>query len=258
MKKHIPNFLTLCNLACGCVSVVFAFEGKLEGSAWMIGIAGAFDFLDGFAARILKAHSAIGKQLDSLADMISFGLAPGIIMYQCMTRGITFSAFMGYPSEWVHTYRMISQFPVSLAYISFLITICSALRLAKFNIDDRQTDGFIGMPTPANALAIASFPMIMNYTLLDYSPEAVAIFSNPLLLSVIAVISALLLVSNIKLFSLKVKSFKWEDIRIQVIFLGIAAILLLLLEFVAVPVIVFFYIVLSIIDNIRKKKSQLT
>ncbi len=148
MQKHIPNFFTLLNLLCGCCALLFSFD-NLVISSYFVGIAVVFDFLDGFAARLFNAKSDIGKDLDSLADVVSFGVVPGMILFKLIE---TFFV--------TGEYRNDNLFYIP--FIAFLIPLFSALRLAKFNNDERQTDAFIGLPTPANAILIASFPLILN------------------------------------------------------------------------------------------------
>ncbi|HEX7411488.1 MAG TPA: CDP-alcohol phosphatidyltransferase family protein, partial [Bacteroidales bacterium] len=148
MKQHIPNFVTSLNLFSGCVGVAASFSGHTTAAVILMGAAALFDFADGLMARALHVKSAIGKELDSLADVVSFGLLPGAIMYQLM---LISTNLPGKEAGWMNPYP----------YLAFLITVFSALRLAKFNIDTRQSDSFIGLPTPANALFIASLPMIL-------------------------------------------------------------------------------------------------
>ncbi|OZA56958.1 MAG: CDP-diacylglycerol--serine O-phosphatidyltransferase, partial [Sphingobacteriales bacterium 39-40-5] len=142
MKKHIPNSVTCLNLFSGCLGIVFAFQGNLIWASYAIVIAAVFDFFDGMLARLLKAYSDIGKELDSLADMVSFGVLPSVIIYQLFA----LSPQIDFGADW-------------LSFSAFIIAVFSALRLAKFNIDTRQSENFIGLPTPANALLIASFPL---------------------------------------------------------------------------------------------------
>jgi CDP-diacylglycerol---serine O-phosphatidyltransferase len=222
MKKHIPNFLTCCHLFCGCVGITFSSGGKfnlISIAAFFVILAAVFDFLDGFAARLLKVTSPIGKELDSLADVVSFGVLPGMILNG-----------MAWHSYW--------------EFVPFLIPVFSALRLAKFNIDLRQTNSFIGVPTPANALLIASFPFIS----LRYS-VAGELFHNPLFVMPFTLLSCFLLVSNIRLMALKFKSFGWVENRFVYIFLGLSLILLLWLQALAVPLIFVLYIGISLIKN---------
>ena len=180
-----------------------------------------FDFLDGFAARILKVQGELGKQLDSLADMVTSGVVPGIVMCQMM------GSASGYPKVgWA-----VEPFP----FLGFLIALGSCYRLANFNIDTRQTDSFIGLPTPANALLIMSIPMIQFHSEFEW---LVDFLSNPYVLVGITVLSSYLLNAEIPLFSLKVKSFSWEKYKMQVVFMIISIILIAFLEFIAIPIII--------------------
>jgi len=218
MKKHIPNAITCANLFSGCIGVVFAFKGELEIAAYFVLLSGIFDFFDGMVARLLNVKSAIGKELDSLADMVSFGFLPGVVMFQLLKTS-------DYSSEY-------------LPYLGFIITVFSALRLAKFNIDERQTEEFIGLNTPMNTLFIVSLPFIAK----DY-PE---IIGSSILLIAITAITSFLLVSEIKIFSLKFSNTTWAKNKFKFIFLILSALLIAFLQFAAVPFILVIYIMLSI------------
>jgi CDP-diacylglycerol--serine O-phosphatidyltransferase len=189
MKKYIPNTLTSLNLFSGCIATVMAFQGEfLWVVVWVI-IAALFDFSDGFAARLLKAYSPIGKELDSLADAISFGLAPSVAVFRFLSENVI----------------TISQNPVIveyLPYMAFLLAVFSALRLAKFNVDERQTESFIGLNTPANALFWVSFCYGLTYDAPILTPTLIYTFM------VAIIVFSLLMVSEIPMFSLKVKSLK--------------------------------------------------
>jgi len=219
IKKQIPNALTCANLLCGCIGVVFAFKGQLDVSAYAVLLAGLFDFFDGFAARLLNVKSMIGKELDSLADMVSFGFLPGVVMFQLLLQ-----------SDLNYSY---------LPYLGFLITIFSALRLAKFNIDTRQTEDFIGLNTPMNTMFIVSLPFIQK----DYP----ALLGSALLLIALTIIMSALLVSEIRIFSLKFSSMGWKENQVKFIFLILSAILIAILKFTAVPFILIAYIGASLI-----------
>ena len=231
MQKNIPNLITLLNLLCGCVAIAFAFFGQPIISAYAIALAAVFDFFDGLVARALKVSSPIGKELDSLADVISFGMAPGAIIYILII----------YSTSIDQAY---------LAWLAFIIPAFSALRLAKFNIDTRQSDSFLGLPTPANALMFASFPLILQ----ENSFMAAAV-NNAYFLIAIAIISSLLLLSEIPLFSFKIKRFSWADNQIRFVFLLLAIGLFAVLKFSAVPLIILSYIVLSLLEKIIVKKG---
>lgn len=224
MKKHLPNAVTCLNLLSGCLGIVFAFQGNLEWASYAILIAAVFDFFDGLLARLLKAYSDIGKELDSLADVISFGVLPSVIVYQL---------FLLSPQ--------ISSVSIWLNFTAFLIAMFSALRLAKFNIDVRQSDHFIGLPTPANALLIASFPMIIadnNLFLINY-------ILNPYFLFIFSLGMGILLVVEIPLISLKFKSLDPRENLLRYILIFSSLILLLFFKFAAVPVIIFLYFLIS-------------
>ena len=222
MKRHIPNALTCANLLCGCVGIVEVFHNNMLLSCALIGLAAVFDFFDGFAARLLKVSSPIGKELDSLADMTTFGVLPAMIVYQLLLRSVP-----GLEDMWV-------------PYLAFGISVCSALRLAKFNVDPRQSDSFIGVPTPANALLVASLPFIIrNYP--DWEP----IIVNTTNLLIFTAVMSFLLVAELPLFALKFKSFGWQGNEVRYLFLLAGVVLLATLGFLAVPIIVGLYVLLS-------------
>ncbi|SFG51759.1 CDP-diacylglycerol--serine O-phosphatidyltransferase [Pontibacter chinhatensis] len=231
MKKHIPNAITCLNLFSGCLALYFAFKGELVITAYLVGLAAVFDFLDGMVARLIGAYSEIGKQLDSLADVVSFGVVPGAILFILLQRAD--ASFFGIPVE-------------SFAFFGFVVTIFSALRLAKFNIDTRQTDSFIGLPTPACTLLVASLPLILETTdgLLAYE-----IILNPVVLVTLTVILSYLLVAELPLFALKFKNFTWQDNAIRFVFLGLSVLLVVLLQYAAIPFIILLYVLLSVIKR---------
>ncbi|MEO5911960.1 MAG: CDP-diacylglycerol--serine O-phosphatidyltransferase [Pelobium sp.] len=214
IKKHIPNALTCANLFSGCVGIVYAFNGDLKTVAFFVVISGIFDFFDGFAARLLKVKSEIGKELDSLADVVSFGFLPGVVMYQLLLL-----SGAGY-----------------LAYSGFIITVFSALRLAKFNTDTRQTEDFIGLNTPMNTFFIISIPYLTSYT---------NIFSNRYVLLGTIILVSWLLVSELKLFSMKMNGLSWQANKYKFIFLIISVVLFAFLKFAALPIILILYILFS-------------
>lgn len=231
MKKHIPNAITCLNLFCGCLALYFAFNNELVYAAYLIGIAAIFDFLDGMLARVLKAYSEIGKQLDSLADMVSFGVVPGAIMFALLAQAE--ASILGIPAD-------------VLPFFGFLITIFSALRLAKFNIDTRQAESFIGVPTPACSMFIGSLPLILATTGNLYDN----VILNPYFLVAVTVIFSYLLVAELPLFALKFKNLTWKDNATRFIFLGISVILLALVKFAAIPLIIVLYVLLSVIRKV--------
>lgn len=226
MLRHLPNFLTCCNLLCGAIGILFIlrssdwlaadYDGFLS-PALFVWAACIFDFLDGFVARLLKVSSAIGKELDSLADVISFGLLPSLLVYRLLE------------AETAH--------PV-LPYIGLSIAVFSALRLAKFNIDETQSDSFKGLPTPANALFITGLPF------LDFEWSAFVL--SPAGLVAITVIFSLLLVSRVELFALKFKDFTWQHNKIRFTYLLVSVLLIALFNFAALPLVIILYILFSL------------
>ena len=243
IKKHIPNTITLLNLLAGLLALIHAFNGNYNEAFSLVCLGIFFDYWDGFFARIWKVQSPIGLQLDSLADMVTSGVVPGLVMYK-MLADIQENQSQYNLTE--DTYYM-----GVVPYLGFLITLASCYRLAKFNIDTRQTDSFIGLPTPANALLIMSIPMIQFHSEFEW---LVDFLSNPYVLVGVTVLSSYLLNAEIPLFSLKVKSFSWEKYKIQVVFLIISLILIVLLEFIAIPIIVLLYVILSVLNNTIHKK----
>jgi CDP-diacylglycerol--serine O-phosphatidyltransferase len=234
LKKHIPNALTSVNLACGCLAVIASLNGNLQQASVLIFAAAIVDFFDGFVARALGVQSEIGKQLDSLADMVSFGLAPGMIFY--MLSAMVFP--MGYAC--------------ANTYIVLLIPIFSALRLAKFNIDTRQSDSFIGVPTPANTLFITAIPFVV-----DNDPAGMGtFFLSPYFLTIFPFVSAWMLVAEIPLLALKFKNFSWADNRMRFILLAVCLGSILAFGFLGLALSIIFYVILSLINNIQQKKTS--
>ena len=243
IKKHIPNTITLLNLLAGLLALIHAFNGNYNEAFSLVCLGIFFDYWDGFFARIWKVQSPIGLQLDSLADMVTSGVVPGLVMYK-MLADIQENQSQYNLTE--DTYYM-----GVVPYLGFLITLASCYRLAKFNVDSRQTESFIGLPTPANALLIMSIPMIQFHSEFEW---LVDFLSNPYVLVGITVLSSYLLNAEIPLFSLKVKSFSWEKYKMQVVFLIISLILIVLLEFIAIPIIILLYVILSVVNNAIGKK----
>ncbi len=236
VKKHIPNAITCCNLICGCLAIVQIFEGNLVHAAYLVGLAAIFDFFDGFVARLLNVSSPIGKDLDSLADMVTFGVVPGFVMYQL----IRISVIAQNPNS--------NDTSNSLAYFAFIIPVLSAVRLAKFNNDNRQTDSFIGVPTPANAIFICSIPLILEGDKFQF-------ILNPFTLCFFSLILSMLLVSEIHLFALKFKNFKWKGNEIRFMFIGLSVALIATIQLIAIPLIIILYILISIVSDFVKQKN---
>ena len=224
MSKHIPNLLTISNLICGCIALYLTFQGELVFTAYFIGLAAIFDFMDGAAARLLNISNPIGKELDSLADMVSFGLVPGSVVF-----------------------HLLEESPLSqYSFMALVIPIFSAYRLAKFNIDENQNENFIGLPTPANCLVFVSIPLITTFN----SDSTIAyLFEIPEILLIITILMSLALVSRINMFSLKFKNLKFQDNKFRFFIITMSIILLTWLEFSAIPLIILLYIMMSILKR---------
>ena len=244
IKKHIPNFITLLNLSSGLLAVIAVFKGYYDEAFLFVCLGIFFDFWDGFFARKLKVSGELGLQLDSLADMVTSGVVPGLIMFKLIE---TIQNTQPQYNVTEDTFYM-----GMVPYFGFLITIASAYRLAKFNIDKRQIDSFIGLPTPANALFIMSIPMIQYFD--DYE-SVTNLLSNPYVLMFLTILSAYFLNANIPLFSLKFKSFDWKSAKLQYLFMGFAVLLFFMLDFIAIPIIVVTYILLSVVLNSKSKPT---
>ena len=234
MIQHIPNFITCCNLVSGCIATSFAFAGDMRlAMLWII--AGAvFDFFDGMVARLLNVSSPIGKELDSLADVVTFGVAPSAMLYY------QFSV-IDYPA-WLNA----DICRVVLPYVAFSIAAFSALRLAKFNIDERQTSSFIGLPTPANALFWSA--LIVG--------SGARLYTLPYvfwLLIILMMLSCWIMVAEIPIFALKVKHWTVKGNEVRIFFLLTSLILLLLFRVLGFAIVIVWYIVLSIVMNHREK-----
>ncbi len=241
IRNHIPNFITLLNLFCGCLAIVAVFKSDLVIASYLIFAGAVFDYLDGTAAKLLKAKTDIGKELDSLADVVTFGVVPALIGFQLLNKyALNTPLFVNYGF---------------LIYIPFLIALLSAVRLAKFNIDDRQTISFLGLPTPANAIFWASAPLIIHYTehtMGSFYLPAIFIadlFKNPYFVLSLSIIMSILLVVELPLFSFKFNDFTWKNNKTRMLFLITALLLLLLFNVAALPIIIVLYIVCSIIQN---------
>lgn len=227
MKRHIPNAITCCNLLSGCISIVLMCNGYAVAAGVMIFLAAVFDFFDGFAARLLKAYSPLGAQLDSLSDVVSFGVAPSFIIYH----------YLQSASEQMSV--SVSDFNI-IPFAAFFLAVFAELRLAKFNIDERQTTSFIGLPTPAMGLFVASLPFTLSNDSLAFMGN---LMTNTYFLLAIIVIFSYLMVSEIPFFSLKVKNLKFKE-NIHIYILAIFAVTAFaFLGFAAIPFVMIFYIV---------------
>ena len=237
IKSHIPNLITSINLLAGCISIALAFQDRIMLAAIFIFIAGVLDFFDGVAARLLNAYSEIGKMLDSLADVVSFGVAPSIILFNLLNISI-------HPGITGFNFDSINWIEYLIPLTAFLIAIFSAIRLAKFTIDDRQTSSFIGMPTPANAFLIASLPFILN----DNSLMQGLLLKIYVLIPLIFVLS-FLLVSEIPMISLKFKNLNYHENKSRFLLIILSLILIIFIRFSAAPIIFVLYLIISLIDK---------
>jgi CDP-diacylglycerol--serine O-phosphatidyltransferase len=245
MKKYIPNALTLLNLFCGSIAVIFVVNNNFVMAALFVFLGIFFDFFDGFAARKLNVQSELGVQLDSLADMVTSGVVPGIIMYKLLSLAVDMPEIA---KEW-ETNSFGFNLPL-LPLIGLCVTLASAYRLAKFNIDEDQQTYFKGLPTPANTLLIISLPLIIEYQNNDLMN---AIIINKWFLIALTVVSCYLLNSNIKLFALKFKDWGFKANATRYIFVILCIILLIVLKFAAIPLIILLYISMSVLDNLTSK-----
>lgn len=280
LKRMIPNLFTAGNLVGGILAIIFTLTGKIHLAPYCIFASAIFDFSDGFMARLLKVPSELGKQLDSLADMVTFGVAPGIMVYELFRirfMSITFEGslqkgFLDYLS--VGTSHMDTgiwrdpriQGAWDLAYLPYLgliIPVFALFRLAKFNLDTRQTNSFIGLPTPAMTLFFATLPLLILSDAAktsDFYFHIVGnIILNPWFLSISSLFMSILMVVELPLFALKFKHFKWKGNEIRFIFLTLSALLLATLFFWAIPLIIILYVLLSIINNqfVKAKANEI-
>ncbi len=234
IKAQIPNLFTMLNLFCGCVAVVFVSKLDFDSAFFVLCLGIFFDFFDGFFARKFGVAGPLGVQLDSLADMVTSGVVPGYVMFKLMQDSDAFGT---------ESY---------LPYIGFIITLGACYRLAKFNIDTRQSDSFIGLPTPANALFFTSLPLI-NASFFDDNFSGI-IYNNWVLIG-LCFLSAYVMNAEIPLFSLKIKNFSFAKYKLQVFFLALCIILLALFSIYAIPLIIIIYVLLSVINNMVHKKT---
>ena len=232
--KHIPNFITSLNLASGFIAIIFVANGDVVTASWLILAAMVFDFLDGLSARLLKAYSAIGKELDSLADVVSFGVAPGIIMYHLLRNSLSLNAPLNADLNSVNT--------LLLLLISALMPVCGALRLAIFNVDTTQTKTFKGLPIPANALAVISV-VIAGHNSQSHLFNSFS--GSPFLLILFTVVLSLLMVSRIPLLSMKAVNLKLKGNEGRYILIGLVLAAFAVFRINAFPLVIPLYIIAS-------------
>ncbi len=234
MKKHIPNFITSLNLTSGFTAVILAAGGNIVAASWFIVAAMVFDFLDGFSARMLKAYSAIGKELDSLADVVSFGVAPAIIIYNFLTTGSSESSFKIAGAD-------------IMILVAALMPVCAALRLAVFNLDESQTTSFKGLATPANAIAVISLVIAGHYSESEF---ILSITGNKLITSLLTIALSLLMVSRLELFSLKISDLRLKGNEGRYLMLVLIAVSFAILGMSAAALIIPIYIVSSLVSGL--------
>ena len=233
IKAQLPNTLTLLNLLVGVIGIIWVLEGQLMTGAYFVLIAAGFDFLDGFVARLLKVQSDMGKELDSLADVVSFGVLPGLILFMMTKNSVSPDSF--------------------LPYLTLIVPMLSGYRLAKFNLDTRQSDRFIGLPTPANALFISTLP----YLALQW-PSAGQWLSQPSVLIALAWVFAILLISELPLIALKFKSFAFAKNQCRYILIFLSLVTFASFQLAGIPLVILAYIGLSVIENatgLNEKKN---
>ncbi len=273
---NIPNIFTASNLLSGCLSIIFALCGKLDWACYFIFLGAAFDFFDGFLARLLKQQGEFGKQMDSLADVVTFGVAPGILIFSLLA----FNFVSNLPYTVFDTYELFSQVKVNhleimniyfhelfsptsvhgmyepgmsiyVPFIALFIPFLSIFRLAKFNLDTRQTENFIGLNTPSNAIFFTSFPLIYFFT---EASEFKSFYLQSSTIIVFVIGMSLLLVSELPLFSLKIKKLDFKSNKLRYITAVVAILSIIFLKLWAIPLIILFYIAISTIDFIFAKK----
>jgi CDP-diacylglycerol--serine O-phosphatidyltransferase len=237
LKKHIPNTITLINLACGCIGTVYCLEGNYLYVLLLMAVAMIADFADGLMAKVLNARSELGLQLDSLADLVTFGLLPGMILYILIADAL--------PA----TDRASFLRP---EHLGFAFTLFAALRLGKFNIDTRQTDSFIGLATPAASIFVAGLLLIRHF---DVQPFA-GWLDNPAFPIAVTLVLSVLMVSEIPMFSFKVKGTMWTGNEARVTFIILSIVLALLLKWACLPPIILLYIIISVAENTVRGKRK--
>lgn len=249
IKRYIPNFLTLLNLLCGCIALVFVSNFKFELAFLFVCLGIFFDFFDGFFARKFGVSGPLGVQLDSLADMVTSGVVPGFTVYKMLH--YSSNNLMVYLDNqvWVTSdyEKMVNADFSILPYLGFIITLGACFRLAKFNIDTRQSDSFIGLPTPANTIFIMGIAVSNCLQFLQPSHFQIA-------LVLISILSVFLMNAEIPLFSLKIKDFSYKKYALQLIFLLISLVMIIILKYLSIPLIILLYVLLSVFNNMFAKK----
>ncbi|WP_200882306.1 CDP-alcohol phosphatidyltransferase family protein [Polaribacter sp. Hel1_85] len=248
IKKHIPNLITLGNLFCGTIATILAVEGNFVLAGLFVVIGILFDFFDGFAARLLNVTGELGKQLDSLADMVTSGVVPGIIMFNLLSTNNKFGSFS--ESTEFMSWSGFQFEPIQI--LGLLLTLGACYRLAKFNIDTRQSDSFIGLPTPAMSLFVISLPLIQEYSNIEFVQNLI---TNNYFLIAITILLTYLMNAEIPLFSLKFKEYSVKNNLMKYLFLVTSLLMIIFLHYISIPLIIIIYVVLSIISNDGKKSE---
>jgi CDP-diacylglycerol--serine O-phosphatidyltransferase len=238
IKKHIPNLLTLGNLFCGTIATIFAVENDFIAAGLFVVIGILFDFLDGFVARLLKVSGELGKQLDSLADMVTSGVVPGVIMSKLIQNNLLESS------------NSFDDSYLDVSLIGLMLTLGACYRLAKFNLDTRQSDSFIGLPTPAMSLFVISLPLIQMYSDVIFVENLI---NNNYFLIVITLFLCYLMNAEIPLFSLKFKDYSFKKNWVIYLFLVISLVLIFTVTYLSIPIIIILYVALSILKNLSPK-----
>ncbi|WP_298368945.1 CDP-alcohol phosphatidyltransferase family protein [uncultured Lutibacter sp.] len=245
LKKYIPNLLTLLNLLSGTIAVIFAVNNELVIAAYLVFLGIFFDFFDGFAARLLKVQGELGKQLDSLADVVTSGVVPGIVIYKLLQTKNSIELFNTELISWKSKDLEI------LPFFGLLITLAAAYRLAKFNIDERQTSSFIGLPTPAASIAVVSLPLILQFSSIEMVHTLIL---NKWFLIGLTIVLSYFMNAEIPLFALKFKDYSWKNNKIQFVFIGLTLLLSVVFQFVAIPIVIVLYVIISVVSNNNKLK----
>ncbi len=239
IKKHIPNLITLGNLFCGTIATIYAVQADFVFAGLFVILGIVFDFFDGFAARLFNVSGELGKQLDSLADMVTSGVVPGIIMLKLIE---------------VNTINASSSFFgnsfLEISLVGLVLTLGACYRLATFNIDTRQSDSFIGLPTPAMSLFVISLPLIQEYSNIEF---ALNLITNNYFLIIITILLTYLMNAQLPLFSLKFKDYSVKNNLIKYVFLIASLLMIIFLQYISIPLIIIVYVVLSVISNFSKK-----
>jgi CDP-diacylglycerol--serine O-phosphatidyltransferase len=252
MKKHIPNLLTLGNLFCGTIATILAVQGDFVTAGLFVVIGIFLDFFDGFAARLLNVSGELGKQLDSLADMVTSGVVPGIIMFNLLYQSSFKNLDTQFIDQGISPVIISNDYVLSwTSYIGLLLTLGAGYRLAKFNIDTRQSESFIGLPTPAMSLFVISLPLIQEYATNAWVQDLI---SNNYFLIAVTLVLTYLMNAEIPLFSLKFKEYALKNNLVKYLFLVISLLLIVTLNFISIPIIIILYVLLSVVQEFYRRK----